>query len=306
MKSVVFGGAGFLGSHVADALVIAGHEVVVADRVRSPYLTSGQQMRVVDITDGPVVESTLDRADYVYHFAGLADLDYATVNPVETITQNILGTAVVVEAAARANVKRFVFASTIYVYSALGGFYRCSKQAAEIYLEEYHRRLGLDYTVLRYGTVYGPRADNRNSVWRYLHQALTQGRIVFNGSGDEVREYIDVRDAARLSVLVLDEAYRNRNLVISGHHPMKAREMLAMVREVLRNRVDVEFSSQRSDAHYVHTPYSFLPRVGHKLVDSCYVDMGQGLLECLEEISASLDPSLKEYLELSPRGIDLP
>ena len=285
MKAVVFGGSGFVGSHVADCLTEAGYDVAIYDLQPSPYLLPGQELIMGDILDSRAVSGAVAGCDYVYNFAGIADLDDATARPLTTVEQNVMGTAVILEAALRSGANRFVQASTIYVHSDKGGFYRCSKQAAELYVEEYHRRFGLNYTILRYGTIYGPRADSRNSIYRYLKQALDDGKIVCAGTGEEIREYIHVRDAAHLSVTILGDEYRNQQVTITGHHPMRFKDMLHMVREILGNRVGIEFSGgELNPAHYSTTPYSFGPRMGRKLVTNHYVDMGQGLLECINEI----------------------
>jgi UDP-glucose 4-epimerase len=284
LKAIVFGGSGFLGSHVADCLTERGYEVTIFDLQPSPYLLAGQRMIVGDILDEAVVDEAIRGQDFIYNFAGIADLDDATTKPKQTIQLNVQGNLNIMEGALKSRAKRFVYASTIYVYSQKGGFYRCSKQAAEIYIEEYQRRFGLEFTILRYGTLYGPRADDRNSIHRYLKQAMEQRRIRCDGDGEEVREYIHVRDAARLTVDILKETYRNRHIIISGHNPMKFRDMMAMIREMLGEDIVIEFSGERNVDHYSITPYSFVPKIGHKLVDNCYLDMGQGLLECLHEM----------------------
>jgi UDP-glucose 4-epimerase len=284
MKAIIFGGSGFLGSHVADFLTEAGHAVTIFDIKPSPYLHSGQSMYVGDILNPEQVLDAVRGHDVVYNFAGLADLDDATTRPVDTIRLNIEGNANMLEACRKSDVARFVYASTIYVYSNKGGFYRCSKQAAETYIEEMNRKYGLNFTILRYGTLYGPRADERNSIYRYLREAMDNGRVVCSGSGEEMREYIDVRDAARLSVLILDDTYKNQYMIISGHHPMKFKEMILMIQEILGKNIKIEFSAQKNPDHYIYTPYSFTPKVGHKLVNHRYLDMGQGFLECLHEI----------------------
>ena len=163
------------------------------------------------------------------------------------------------------------------------------------YVEEYWRRHGLEFTILRYGTVYGPRADDHNSVRRYLHQALSDKRIVAYGTGDEIREYVHVRDAARSSVQVLDEEFRNEHVVLTGQHSLRFKDLLEMVREIVGDvEVDLrppEDEDERygSSGHFFITPYTFRPSVAKKLVTNPYHDMGQGLLECLEEIY--LDPA---------------
>lgn len=285
MKTIVFGGSGLIGSHVADRLTEVGYDVTIFDLKPSPYLLPGQEIIIGDILDKKAVFDAVKGCDYIYNFAGMADLDAATTEPLKTIEQNIVGTAILLEATLKSRAKRFIQASTIYVYSDTGGFYRCSKQAAELYVEEYNRKFGLEYTILRYGTVYGPRADSRNSIYRYLKQALDEGRIDCGGTGDETREYIHVRDAAQLSVDILADKYRNKQVIITGHHPMRLRDMLYTIREILSNRIEINFEASKSDTpHYNITPYSFVPKIGRKLVTHEYVDMGQGLLECISEI----------------------
>jgi len=292
MKVVVFGGSGFVGSHVADELTERGQEVKIYDLRLSPYLRERQKMIVGDILDKNKVFKAVEGCDAVYNFAGMADLDTATTQPIDTINQNILGNALILDAAVKAGAKRFVYASTIYVYSSLGGFYRCSKQAAELYVEEYQKRYGLDFTILRYGTLYGSRADERNSVYRYLKQALVNGKITAYGTGEELREYIHVRDAAKLSVDILSEEFKNKYVVITGHHPVKYKDMLNTIKEMLGAKVEIEFvPPEKGSAHYGMTPYSFIPKIGQKLVTNYYTDIGQGLLECLHEIQKEVSKS---------------
>jgi UDP-glucose 4-epimerase len=289
MKVIVFGGSGFVGSHVADELTERGHKVKIYDLRSSPYLREGQEMIVGDILDKDKVFGAMEGCDAVYTFAGIADLDTATTQPIDTINQNILGNALILDASVKVGVKRFVYASTIYVYSSLGGFYRCSKQAAELYIEEYKERYGLDFTILRYGTLYGPRADERNSMYRYLKGALVNGKITCRGTGEEVREYIHVRDAAKLSVDILSDEFKNKYVIISGHHPIKFREMLNTMKEMLGSKVEIDLRPLEGKAHYSITPYSFTPKIGQKLVSNYYTDLGQGLLECLHEIQKEVN-----------------
>ena len=284
-KAVVFGGSGFLGSHVADVLLAKGLAVTVFDRRPSPYIQEKQEMIVGDILDPSALKRALRNCNYVFHFAGFADLDEAATKPLETIQQNVSGTANLLAAAADEEVERFVYASTIYVNSALGGFYRCSKQAAELYVEEFQRQRNLDYTILRYGTLYGPRADKHNSLWRYLRQALEEKKITFKGTGEEIREYIHVLDAARLTANILSDEFANQRVTITGHHPMKAGDMLKMIKEIMNDKIKIEFdTTDKSRAHYNITPYTFLPKPATKLVSNRYMDMGQGILESLAEI----------------------
>ncbi len=295
MKAVVFGGSGFLGSHVADALTQAGHETTIYDLRESAYRSGSQRFVQGDILDAEKVRETLQNQDIVYNFAGLADLDETHAQPVESARVNVLGNTVLLEEARKAAVSRYVYASTIYVAGHAGGFYRASKQACELYVEEYRRWFGLDFTILRYGSIYGRRSNRSQGLAQYLLQALRDRRIVIRGTGEELREYVHVSDVARASVKILEPEFRNQHVVLTGHHPLRVRDLAEMIREMVGTDVRIEFQPvdpekhpEGRTTHYTVTPYSFRPQVAKKLVSTHYVDMGQGLIDCLEEMHASL------------------
>lgn len=283
-KVVVFGGSGFLGSHVADALSGAGYAVVIFDQSASPYRSGDQQMIVGDIMDLEQVCAAVKGAVAVYNFAAIADLEIATRQPLKAAQVNFLGNVHVLEAARLAGIGRFVFASSAYVFSRAASFYRASKQAAERYIEAYQEEYGLEYTILRYGSLYGRRADHHNGMYRMLKQALEERRITYAGDREAVREYIHVADAARLSVDILAPDYANRHLTLTGHERLRIADVMLMIAEIMPWQVEVRFAEPEQVGHYAITPYAHEPRVGHKLVSNDFVDLGQGLLDCIREI----------------------
>lgn len=293
MDITVFGGAGFLGSHVCDKLTDAGHAVTVFDRRPSPWIRDGQRMIVGDILDERAVAQAVEGAQAVYNFAGIADIGEAGSRPVDTVKYNILGNTLVLEAAARAKVGRFVFASSLYVYSSAGGFYRCSKQACELYIQQYHEVYGLDYTILRYGSLYGPRADSRNAIYRFVREALEGQRISYYGHANALREYIHVEDAAMCSVEILAPEFANRHIVLTGHQPMRVGDVLKMIREILGKPIEFDFLSEDKSGHYEITPYSFNPQVGYKMTPRLSTDLGQGILRVIEDVHRDLNADMR-------------
>ncbi|TGM31727.1 NAD-dependent epimerase/dehydratase family protein [Leptospira biflexa] len=284
MKVLVFGGSGFLGSHVADALSDAGHKVTIFDRNSSVWLRPDQTMVIGDLLDEKIVTAAVEGFDVVYNFAALADLNQALDKPVDSIRINVLGNSYILEACRRHKVKRFIYASTVYVFSREGGFYRCSKQASESYIEEYQKSFNLDYTILRYGSLYGPRSDESNGLYRIVKSALETGKISYEGSADSLREYIHVEDAAKASAVAMGDDFRNQSVVLTGQEPMKVIELLKMLAEILGRPDSVEFLEGDQVGHYVRTPYAYQPKLGRKYIPPMHVDLGQGLLQLIEDV----------------------
>lgn len=278
-KVIVFGGSGFLGSHVADTLTNIGCEVIIYDCIPSPYIVKSQKMVVGDILDQDKVEKSVMGCDIVYNFAGIADIDKASKSPLDSVKSNILGNSIILEACRKNNVKRFVFASSLYVYSKAGSFYRSTKQSCELLIENYYEIFGLPYTILRYGSLYGPRADDTNAIYRFIKEALENKKIIRYGDGEELREYIHALDAAKGSVEILSKEFVNQHVIITGQQQIRIKDLLFMIKEMFDNKIDIEFLPANESYHYEITPYSFAPKIGKRLINSTYLDLGQGILD---------------------------
>lgn len=284
--ALVLGGSGFLGSHTADALSEAGYKVRIYDQNPSPYLNEamGQEMIIADLLDAQALRQAAQGADYIYSFAGIADIEDAKERPLDVCDINIKGTVQALEIAKEIGLKRFVFASTVYVYSDRGGFYRVSKQACENFIESYNRYFDLPFTIVRYGSLYGRRAGPDNGIRKIIETALDSEKVTYNGDPDATREYIHVSDAARLSVKILDEEFANKHMILTGHERMKVADMMRMVSEMLPHKPVLEFGEHHMAGHYVMTPYLHNPRLGEKLIDTRHIDLGQGLLDCIDDL----------------------
>ena len=292
MKITLFGGAGFLGSHVCDKLSDAGHEVTIVDLRPSPYLRPDQKMIVGNVLDEELVAKAIEGADVVFNYAGIADIGEANRRPIDTARINVLGNVIMLEACRQAGVKRYVFASSLYVYGKSGGFYRCSKQSCELYIENYQAMHGLGYTILRYGSLYGSRADRRNAINRFVAEALEKGGITYYGSPTSLREYIHVEDAALCTVEVLKPEYANENIVLSGNQPMRVGDLFKMIGEMLGKELEITYQHDPNSGHYQVTPYAFMPKVGKKMVPILTTDLGQGVLRVMEDVHKELNPDM--------------
>lgn len=287
MRVVVTGSSGFLGSHLADAATARGMSVRLFDVAPSPWRTTDQDEVVADVRDADAVAAAVADADAVFHLAAVADLREAAEDPERATDVNVEGTRTVLAAARAAGVSRVLLASSVYAHSRAGGTYRDSKRAAERLAREAHAS-GLPTTILRFGSLYGPRADPGNAVRRILTQVLTERRIDFWGDGTEVREYAHVADAAALALDALDERHAGATLHLTGRERITTRELVELVAEMVGGDVPITFSDRPFDGRYRLTPFTLTEEpveLGRTLVGDSYIDLGLGLLHTMQVLA---------------------
>ena len=292
-KVIVFGGAGFLGHQLVKELLLDGYPVIVFDK-QKPHKELDCKYIIGDITNQIEVNEAISGCTFVYNFAGWSDLDSSVDFPIEVVRLNVLGNTIILEACVNNNVKRYLFSSTIYVFSQAGSFYRASKQSCELIIKEFQRRYGLSFTVLRFGSIYGPGAVQGNAIYDIIKMAINNNTIEYWGSGNEIREYIHVADAARGCIKAIKEVYQNQYVLLSGISGLKMKDLLMMINEIFNNSLKINYNLEsKSEFHYNITPYSFSPDLGKKMILNDITDIGQGLLQCAQEINKSINNEVK-------------
>lgn len=284
MKIVVFGGSGFLGSYVVSELIKRGHKVTVADLTQQ---TKEAAFKKCNITEENQVEKVLRQPyDVVYNFAGFSSLDLANQFPKKVFDLNVMGNLNILGQIKDKPIKRFVFASSAYAMSNKGNFYGISKLASEKIIEEYAKTNKLPFTILRYGSVYSEKSFSNNYIYKLISEALKTSKINHGGDGSELREYIHALDAARLSCDILEEElHRGAYYIITGNSKIKRIDLFKMINEILGNKLEIKCFDNAYENHYKLTPYSFQPTMCKKLTPNPHIELGQGLLRCIQEIS---------------------
>jgi len=287
-KVLVVGGSGFLGSHVADELTEKGYEVTIFDQKKSTWINDNQKFIESDLLNREHVIKSLEGFNFVIHFAGIADIGESKEKPLETIETNIIGTANLLEGCRKNKIEKFIFASSVYVFSKYGSFYGKSKQACELLIEEYQNEFNLDYIHVRYGSLYGPRAQEWNGLKKYISEIIKNKQIDFSGNGEEKREYIHVKDAAIMTASLLESDEKNIAVNITGHQVISTLDLFKLIFEVLQLEEKINLSKESNVvSHYKISPYSFQPKESKKLVPKKFIDIGQGVLEIIHEIEDS-------------------
>ncbi|WP_322759103.1 NAD-dependent epimerase/dehydratase family protein [Frankia sp. Cr2] len=251
MRITVTGGSGFIGAHLVDRLLDAGHDVISVD-LHAHVADPRADHRIVDVLDLPSVTSAFAECDMVFHLAGMANVDHAFADPIRTVRLNVEGTANVCEAARITGVRRVLFASTVWVYGASGGdlddpqalteaaefamnraghVYTSTKIAAELLLHSYQQTYGVDFTILRYGIPYGPGMREELVLARFLRKAIDGEPLTVAGDGQQFRNYVFVRDLADAHVLAMDAAARNETIALEGDERVSVLAMAQAVRD---------------------------------------------------------------------------
>jgi UDP-glucose 4-epimerase len=252
MRVLVTGGSGFIGSHVVDRLRARGYEPVIYDLRPSPW-HSDPDHRVDtvlgSITDREALERALHSCDAVAHLAAVADVNDVHASPEDAERVNARGTVTVLEAARRAGVKRIVYASTIWVYSdcvdeavdeetllpAPSHLYTSTKLAGELYCKAYQELYGIDYTILRFGIPYGPRAREAAVIPAFVNKAFAGDPLTLAGDGMQSRRFVYVEDLADGVALGLNDVATNRVYNLASDENVTIKQIAETVQQLIGN-----------------------------------------------------------------------
>ena len=223
--------------------------------------------------------------DYVFHFGGIADIGEADKNPYEAINLNVMSVMKTLLACNETGVDKFLYGSTMYVFSPYGSIYRASKQASETIIEAFSEQYKLNYTFLRYGSLYGPRAQAWNGLKNRVETIVNKKKLTYYGTGMEEREYIHIKDAANMTVKALSDKYINQAVTLTGSQVINSKALIEMIFEIANIKLDIEYKNPNKTniKHYIKTPYRYTPKQSKKISPNEYIDFGQGLLEVIAE-----------------------
>ena len=258
MRVLVTGGAGFIGSHVVDKLVAAGHEPRIFDLVASPY-HEGTDTVIGDLTDESTVRGAVHGCDAIMHLAAMADVNQVVTDPARTDRVNTHGTFTLLEAAREEKLGRFIYASTVWAYGNSTSpephdedtplelpphFYTATKIAGEMYCRSYDVLYGVSSTILRFGIPYGPRARPAAVVPAFIGKAQSGTPLTISGDGSQTRQFVYVEDLADGVVAALAPAAASRIYNLVGDESTSVRQIADTICEVVA-RVPIEHGPDR-------------------------------------------------------------
>ncbi len=250
-KIIVTGGAGFIGSHIVDALVDGGYEVYIIDN-----LSSGKKenvnpkaiLHIVDIRDFEKLLPVFKDAKYVFHKAALPQVEYSIQNPIETHDVNVNGLLSVLEASRVNNIKRVIFASSSAIYGNQETLptvesmqvnplspYGAQKYVGEVYMKLYAEIYGLETVSLRYFNVYGPRQSANGAyasvISKFIEFRQKNEPLLITGDGEQTRDFVNVKDVVSANILVMkgDKVGKGEVLNIGGGNQYSVNQIAKLI-----------------------------------------------------------------------------
>ena len=279
---LVTGASGFLGSHIADYLHSKKNNVRLFDKKKSKYKKKNQKMFLGNINNLKDLDKATKKIHTVFHFAASADLTRSNEKPFETIEHNIIGTAKLLRLCVKNNVKKIVFASSIYARSEQGGIYSTSKLSSEMIIEKICKRFGIKFVVLRFGTVYGDRANSFNTVQNFINSAKKKKNIFRQTRGNEIRSYIHVKDVAKITLMSLQKKYENGFYNVFGNKNIIVRDLLNVIKGFSPDLKIFYLKVDKKKYNYKVNPFTYKLRLGKKLKLKKYIPINEGIKSLLK------------------------
>lgn len=263
MKIIVAGGSGFIGSHVVDALLEHGHEVLIYDLEAPRY---GQPCAFVrgDTRDVDRMVQIMKPGDIVYLIAAEANVNRFFESP--RFSNDITANAAlsVLEAARRASISRVILASTEWVYGSLpetveesfitedtpyaenpDHIYTSSKIASELFCKNYQGLYGVNYTIMRYGIPFGERARPETVTPIFIRRIIRGEPITIHGDGSQSRQFIYVKDLAKGNAACLSAAAENQIFNLNGTKRVSVIQIVRTLEEILGKKATLNFVEDR-------------------------------------------------------------
>jgi UDP-glucose 4-epimerase len=276
---VITGGAGFIGSHIAECCVKDGHEVAIIDNLSDYYSPEVKKKNIEyvnrqgkvtfiqgDITDGAFVRKVIhDKIDYVFHEAAQPGVRISVENPFFPNQVNVLGTLNVLQASVEAGAKRVINASSSSVYGKVSYLpfdekhptqpvspYGVSKLAAEHYCRVFSEIYGLPTVSLRYFTVYGPRMRPDLAISIFTKKMLKNEPVIIFGDGNQTRDFTYIDDVVRMNISLLSTNRADGKVLnVGGGHRISINELVKKLKMITKSSSDIVYRPlEKGDAEH--------------------------------------------------------
>jgi len=280
---LVTGASGFLGSHIAEFLIERKKKVILFDIKRSKFFKKNFFV-VGNLNNLQKLNKYTKNVNTIFHFAATADLKEANDNPFITIENNVNGTLKLLQSAIKNKVKKIIFASSVYAISEQGGIYSTSKLTSEMLIEKICKKYKIKFVILRFGTVYGERANKFNTVNNYIKLAKTKKKIFRESQGREVRSYIHVKDVVKLVFETTKKRYENNYYNILGNKKYFVKDLFKIIKENVPD-LKIKFSKvDKRKYNYKVNPFTYKLREGLTIRLRKYISLEKGIKNLITKI----------------------
>ncbi len=299
MKYLVTGGAGFIGSHIARALLAQGHKVAIIDDLSNSKIENvpaAAEFFQGSITDKNLLRESMQNCDGVFHLAALVSVPKSMADPKYTLEVNALGTLQILEAMRELKIKKIVYSSTSAVYGDQGSVkntedmtpqtlspYAYAKLESEYLIKTYSHLYGIQSVIFRYFNVFGPGQDPSSpysAVIALFSDKIKKGeKISVYGDGSQTRDFIFVDDVVNANLLAMNSSVSGEVMNIGRGESISILDLISTLAKIHNSEIDPEFKSPRV-GDIVHS-CADISKARKLLGFNPKVTLDEGLRKCL-------------------------
>lgn len=301
MKILVTGGAGFIASHIVDELLISGHEVAIVDSIthgKTNNINVDARFYEMDIRSEKILGALKEfKPEVIIHNAAQISVPKSIANPLEDASVNILGSINVLEAAKQAGVRKIIYPASAAIFgqpsylpideahplNMISG-YGVTKHTVEHYLSVYKELYGMEYFIMRYSNVYGPRQDSsgEGGVVSIFSEKLIKGeRPYIYGDGEQIRDFIYVKDIVKANIVAL-ETNKTGIYNVCTCHKTTVNQLYKIINDLLGKNIEPIYAKEREGD--IRDSYMSYKKIFDEIGWKPKYDINQGIAETLESM----------------------
>lgn len=286
MKVVLTGSNGFIGSNLVAKMVDRNIEVVAVDKNDADeILTRNVKYLKLNLALDDLNLKEFDDTDAVIHLSAMSNLFECNAFPIKCVQDNVISTLRILDLLKSKNIKKFIFASSLYAISNRGSVYSITKKACEDLIIDFCERNLITWNILRYGSIYGYKKGKKDGLSKLIYDILFSEEVRYSGSKNSIRKYIHINDAVNSTIDIINQNIINKFIHINGKDYIKVLDVINLIQDIAGVNKPIIFEGNKDLIQYEQTPYSLKLENIEFVSNNNFIELDFGLLSVINQMT---------------------